>query len=349
MWEYTVTDTNLASTVISYFYVTSSILPPSFTITDNPNPETSPDVDNPPVTRIITPPPYPYTFTTPESNKASRTTTTNAAAAVFPIVTYKPGKAGPICKSGCGKPCLLFCSHPCLLDCTDGGDDFPDPINPNPPKRPTPPVQDDPLPTGKPGPDTPPPDPNEDDPEDPDEEDEDAECAAEFNLAAPAYDGTVGRSPAPTSTVSIAPPPSPPTPSPPPNPSPPSPNPATESLHCYTETGRGDAIKALNDFCNDFQGTVLDATSPKSPRTLSGQYGADCAGALGCFVNIYLSVTVTNGCRFTVDGGDPNQDCGRIIRETIDECDRSSTRFKQGGTVTSNCAIWDFDPNVNWG
>ena len=40
---------------------------------------------------------------------------------------------------------------------------------------------------------------------------------------------------------------------------------------------------------------------------------------------------MTNGCKFTIDGGDPDQDCGRIIRETIDECDQISTRFKQGG------------------
>ena len=348
-WEYTVTDTNTASTVTSYFYVTSSVLPPPFVITDNPNPETSPGVDNPRVTRTITPPPYPYTFTTPSNNKGNPTTT-HTNAAVFPIVTYKPGKPGPICKSGCGKPCLIFCSHPCLLDCPDGGDDFPDPINPHPPPRPPPPAENDPLPTGKPGADKPPPDPSENDPEDPEEEEDDDECAAEFGLAAPTYDGPIGN-PAPSPTVSIAPPPPPPSPSPPPNPSPPSPNPATESLHCYNSgavTGRGDAIKALDSFCDNFQGTVLDATSPHSPQTLNGQYGAVCAVASSCFVDIHVSVTVTNGCRFTIDGPDPDQDCGRIIRETIDKCDTSSTRFKQGGTVTSNCAIWSFDPNTNW-
>ena len=348
-WEYTVTDPNSASTVTSFLYVTSSVLPPPFVITDNPNPETSPGINNPPVTRTITPPPYPYTFTT-SSNDDGNPTSTSTGAAVFPIVTYKPGKPGPVCRSGCGKPCLIFCSHPCLLDCPDGGDDFPDPVNPDPPPRPTPPVIDDPLPTGNPGEDTPPSDPGENDPEDPEEEEYDDQCAVEFDLAAPTYDGPIGN-PAPTPTVSIAPPPPPPSPSPPPNPSPPSPNPATESLHCYNsgaETGRGDAIKALTSFCNYYQGTVLDATSPHSQHTLAGQYNADCAGLLGCFVYIYVSVTVTHGCKLTIDGATPDHDCGRIIRETIDKCDTSSTRFKQGGKVTSNCAIWTFDPNINW-
>ncbi|MCJ1283616.1 hypothetical protein MMC26_002947 [Xylographa opegraphella] len=248
VWEITVSDTNSATAVVSSFWVTSSVLPPPFKITDNPNPLSSPGVSHPPVTRTITPPPFPYTFTTPETHATS----TSHEAAVLPIVTYKPGPPGPICKSG---------------------------------------------------------------------------------------------------TVSIQPPPPPPSPSPPPNPAPPAPNPATESLHCYNsgaETGRGDAIKALNAFCTYFAGTVLDASDPHSAHTLQGDYGAVCAGALGCFVDIYVSVTVTNGCRFTVDGPDPDQDCGRIIRETIDRCDQSSTRFKQGGTVTSNCAVWDFDPNANW-
>lgn len=248
----------------SSFYVTSSVLPSAFIITNNPNPETSPGVDHPLVTRTFTPPPYPYTFTAPENNRA-HSTTTKAAAAVFPIVTFKPGKPGPICKTGCGKPCHIFCNHPCLLDCTDGGDDFSNPKNPHPPAWPEPPV-DDPFPTGKPGEDTPPSDSSKNNPKDPDEEEEDDHCAAEFNLAAPLYHGPIG-DPVPTTTTSIAPPPSPPSPSPPPDPSPPSPNPATESLHCYNfgaVIGRGDAIKALNHFCNYFEGTVLDATSSNS-------------------------------------------------------------------------------------
>lgn len=335
------TNTDSSSTAAPFpIYITSSILPPPFIISDDSNPQSTPDVTKPIVTRTITPPPYPYTFTTP----------VNDLQTLFPVVTFKPGPPRPICKTGCGKRCLIFCSHPCLLDCPDGGNDFPDPKDPDPPTRPTPPVVQDPLPTGKPGDDSPPPDPNETDPKDPDEEEKDDECAAEFDLAAPQYDGPIGNS-APSPTVSIAPPPPPPSPSPPPDPSPPSPNPATESLHCFNkgaEAGRGDSIKALTHFCDDYAGTVLDATSSTSRHTLAGEYGAVCGGPIGCFVQIHVSVTVTNGCKFTVDGSDPDHDCGRIIRETIDKCDQSSTRFKQGGTVTSNCAIWSFDPNANW-
>lgn len=350
VWEYTVTDSNSDSTAVSSFFVTSSVLPPPFVITNNPDPQSSSGVSHSPVTRTITPPPYPYTFTSP-GNDQPTSTSSKSDAAVFPIVTFKPGSPGPICKSGCGKPCLIFCHHPCLLDCTDGGNDFDDPGNPNPPSRPTPTPVDDPLPTGEPGTDEPPDDPSETDPEDPDEEEEDDQCAYEFDLAAPTYDGPIGQ-PTPTaSRVSIAAPPPPPSPSPPPNPTPPSPNPATESLHCYNSgavTGRGDAIKALNYFCKSYAGTVLDASNGHSAHTLKSDSGAVCIDEGDCFVDIYVSVTVINGCRFTIDGPDPSQDCGRILRETIDKCDQSSTRFKQGGTVSSNCATWDFDPNVNW-
>lgn len=364
VWEYSVTGTDSASTVTSSFYVTSSILPPPFVITDNPNPESSPGVSHPEVTRTITPPPYPYTFTIPGNNQADPTSSNTPPAAIFPVVTFKPEVPGPICKLGCGTPCLIFCSHPCLLDCPDGDNDFPDPINPKPPKPPTPDPENDPLPTGKPT------DP-EDEPDDEEEEEGEDECAAEFDLPTSNNNdgddggnddggdgGNDGGNESPTTTkppdttVSIAPPPPPPSPPPPPDPSPPSPNSATESLRCYdtgSVTGRGDSIKALNNFCDDYAGTVLDASDREGKHTLTGDYGAVCISELdSCFVEVHLSVTVTNGCKFTIDGPDPDQECGRIIRETIDKCDQSSTRFKQGGSVTSNCAIWSFDPNTNW-
>jgi hypothetical protein len=69
----------------------------------------------------------------------------------------------------------------------------------------------------------------------------------------------------------------------------------------------------------------------------------------GCFVNVVMSVTVKNGCRFTMGGNGAREECGRIIRSIIDECDTSSTERKQGGRVSSNCADWRFDPNNNWG
>lgn len=63
-------------------------------------------------------------------------------------VTFKPGKPEQICKTRCGKPCLLFCDHPCLLDCPcpDGGSDFADPSNPDPPHQPKPTPPTEPLP-----------------------------------------------------------------------------------------------------------------------------------------------------------------------------------------------------------
>jgi hypothetical protein len=347
MWEFpwsvptTInTDTQSTSTILSTFYPTSSVLPPPFVITDDPNPLSEPKVTHPPVTRTITPPPYPYSFShDPKDTKV-------------PVVTIKPGPPGPICHSGCGTPCLIFCDKPCLLDCPDGGDDFPDPVDPDPPARPTPSEEKDPLPTGPTDPD--PADPEGEDPEDPEEEDEDDFCAYELNLPAPQYvDPNSGASP--TETISSTAPA--PTSPPPTNPSPPSPNPATESLHCYNsgaQTDRASMIDGVNDFCNTYSGVVLDASDANAAHTLTyrlydvdttGGSGAECA-FLGCAEVLILSVTVTNGCRFTVDGPSPSDDCGRIFREAIDKCDTSSTQYKQGGTITSNCAVWDIDPNI---
>lgn len=350
VWEFTITNSDTATTATRTFYPTSSILPPPFTITDNPNPLSQSGVSHPPVTRTITPPPYPYSVETQQTTPTSSTTNN---VVIFPIVTYKPGKPGPICKSGCGKPCLIFCSYPCLLDCADGGDDFPDPINPKPPKRPTPTEIDYPGPTKGttviPSPE--PSDPQMTDPGDEEEEDEDDQCAYEFSLPAPSYvDPNAGA----TGTQTISPAQPPPTPPPKPNPTPPGPNPATESLHCYNSgamTGRGSMIDAVNDFCNTHAGTVLDASDSGAQHSLSlSDHNAGVClhvANAGCTEVLELSVTVTNGCRFTIDGPSPDQECGRIFREAIDQCDTSSTKYKQGGTITSNCAVWRIDPN-NW-
>jgi hypothetical protein len=48
-----------------------------------------------------------------------------------------------------------------------------------------------------------------------------------------------------------------------------------------------------------------------------------------------------------MDGPGVTDDYGRIFREVIDKCDTSSTKYKQGGMVTSNCAVWRIDPNVD--
>ncbi|CAJ2504363.1 Uu.00g117570.m01.CDS01 [Anthostomella pinea] len=349
-WSYTVTSPVTGTpdpSEISTFYPTSSILPPQFIITDDPDPESKPGVTHPPVTRTITPPPYPYSFTKPDPSDPTPH---------FPVVTYKPGPSGPLCKSGCGSPCIIFCDYPCLLDCPDPGNYFPDPVDPDPPPKPTPEDESDPIPSGTVDPDPQPEDPEDDDPEDPEEEDEDDLCAYEFNLPAPVYvDPNAGAGPSET----ISPPAPTPTPHPAPDPTPPSPDPATESLHCYnggSETDRGDMINAVGDFCDYYYGKVLDASIYNAELTLNYYYqwsaptggaGATCFFTGVCDVTITLSVTVTNGCRFTIDGGSASDECGRIFRQAIDKCDTSSTQYKQGGTVTSNCAVWRIDPNID--
>jgi chitinase len=329
VWGRSIENTDTDTTDSSSFFVTSSIRPPIITITDEPD---QTETGRPPHTRTIHPPPWPYI----------RPDRTSSDGPSFPIVTYKPGPPGPRCISPpsiCGHPCLIFCDTPCSpLLCPGPGIDFPDPIAPPPPEV---------APTSTPPGNEPP----EDEENDQDEEDDEESCEAEFNLPPggsdqgspsdpdPTYlsgSGGTTRTPDPT----IAPAPAPPTPSPPPPPDPPKPNPDTEDRKCYDSgalTGRGDAIKAVENFCEAFDGTVLD-DSVVERREVAG-----IDEAVGGFVSIVQSVTVRNGCKFNFD----RQQCRRIMRRMLDECDTTSTRFKQGGTVEDNCSIWRLDPQVD--
>ncbi|KAI1733599.1 hypothetical protein F4680DRAFT_454800 [Xylaria scruposa] len=107
-----------------------------------------------------------------------------------------------------------------------------------------------------------------DDPVDEDEEDEEDICAYEFSLPPPVYvDLNLGAGP----SESISPPAPTPTPHPTPNPTPPGPDPSTEVRHCYNsgaETGRGDMINAVIEFCGNYEETVLDASNKDSTHTL---------------------------------------------------------------------------------
>ncbi|KAL8681974.1 MAG: hypothetical protein Q9224_006813 [Gallowayella concinna] len=107
----------------SVITVTRSILPPPFTITDDPNPRSEQGVTHPPVHRTITPPPWPYVPPKPTSSKPGD----------IPHVSHtSKAPPGPTCKSGCGSKCKYFCVGPCLLNCVDPPGGFWDPIDPNP-------------------------------------------------------------------------------------------------------------------------------------------------------------------------------------------------------------------------
>ncbi|KAJ4112424.1 hypothetical protein NW765_015495 [Fusarium oxysporum] len=131
VWHITIReDRTKLTTIWSTFDITPSIKVPTFIIT-NRLPETTKDsVTQPPGTRTITPPPYPWTYT-PPTTRPSNTPGDDGdddddVIPPFPLVTWRPGKPGPIRKKNCGKPCRVFCSHPCLLNCPDGSGDFAD-------------------------------------------------------------------------------------------------------------------------------------------------------------------------------------------------------------------------------
>lgn len=127
MWNWPVTDTNTKTAI---YTLTSSILPPPFTVLDDPNPQRSSGVSHPPVTRTITPPPYPWPSSSRSGNPTTTTSSTTVIGGLIPV-HFTTGTPGPICKTGCGRKCFIFCGFPCLLNC--GGGDFPDPIDTLPP------------------------------------------------------------------------------------------------------------------------------------------------------------------------------------------------------------------------
>lgn len=165
--------------------------------------------------------------------------------------------------------------------------------------------------------------------------------------------------PPPQSTVTsvvIVSAPSPPMPSPSQNPAPPTPDPSTEQLHCYgsgSYVDREDSINNLNSFCSTKEDA--DRAWKKYPHyggfKMSNnqyiEYIAPSSLTSGWPVNIVIGVQGLNGCEFTIEGPNPDQNCGRILRMILDRCDTGSTQYKKGGTVTDNCSIWRFDPGFS--
>ena len=140
LWNVNITSGGLSSSLI---YITSSILPPPFTISDDQNPQSQQGVTHLSVTRTITPLPYPYATTSPGPQD-------------HPPLTHVSGHSRHPCKIGCGHKCRgFFCHVPCLLDCISPPPGFHDPVDPddsNPPgpgpgPGPSPPNSPEPSPT----------------------------------------------------------------------------------------------------------------------------------------------------------------------------------------------------------
>lgn len=104
---------NVYVTNATVVYLTTSILPPPFIITEYPTPPQQTGVT--PITTTITPPPSPYTVSYPPTPPPSNTNT-ETTSWIPPAITIQFGLPGPICLIGCGTPCLIFCDHPCS-DC----------------------------------------------------------------------------------------------------------------------------------------------------------------------------------------------------------------------------------------
>jgi hypothetical protein len=137
------------------------------------------------------------------------------------------------------------------------------------------------------------------------------------------------------------------------NPSPPTPNKSTEKVKCGIQkheaafdimpyANRAAAITVIEKFCSLYEGKVMGGSDGYTYLSYENQE------ILGEGNNwpwtVIASVTVINGCQFTIDGGSRSDECGRIFRRTFDECDTDGVNYKEGGMVTSNCAKYVFLP-----
>jgi hypothetical protein len=96
---------------------------------------------------------------------------------------------------------------------------------------------------------------------------------------------------------------------------------------------------AIGQFCGYYgsKGFLDDSVPGAVNNVTNGNgYGVQCVGKLGCFVNIHISATAINHCKWVlwID------DCVRILERVVEECDKSSTKFKQGGYVDTDCSKW---------
>lgn len=249
VYAFNVTDSKAEVLVIT---PTPSISIPSFDLTQTRPPafqDKGPSSTSGPIVLYVTPPPFPWKSDDKDNKPLPGPP---PALPPIPVVTFRPGKPGPICKSGCGTPCVVFCA-PCglfgcggcgLLGCGSNGQvQSVDTVGPED-------------------------DVDDDEIDEEEEEEEDDKClltgdpagadSATEQAVDPGLSGVQPDQkpkPEPTSSqppVSIAPAPPPPRPKPPPPPEPPSPNPDTEELKCYDKgsfIGRGTAINIINNFC----------------------------------------------------------------------------------------------------
>ncbi|RDB20744.1 hypothetical protein Hypma_012109 [Hypsizygus marmoreus] len=108
-----------------------------------------------------------------------------------------------------------------------------------------------------------------------------------------------------------------------------------ELITCYnagTKIDRASSIASIDDFCAKHIGQEL-----KDNEVVSFRYD------WGSFT-ILISGQAVNGCSFTIDNN-----CNRLLRKPLDECNTGGENGKQGGFESDICSTWRFDPGSNGG
>lgn len=117
-------------------------------------------------------------------------------------------------------------------------------------------------------------------------------------------------------------------------------------VECFDKgsfASRNQMMAAVSEFCNKYKGDTLDSSDIE--RKMKHPLLCTNTG-LGCILDIHISVKVINGCKVEIDGDTGKEWCGGSFRQAIDKCDQNVTKFKQGGKVTTECAVWTIDPII---
>ncbi|KAF7307904.1 Glycosyl hydrolases family 18-domain-containing protein [Mycena kentingensis (nom. inval.)] len=109
----------------------------------------------------------------------------------------------------------------------------------------------------------------------------------------------------------------------------------TEVTHCYnagTAVRRDKIIPLVDEFC-----ARNKDVSVSNGQTVWTRYGS----ADGTFT-VLISGSAINGCNFLIDNN-----CGRLLRMPLDNCNTNTVTAKQCGYETDSCGQWRVDPGSN--
>jgi hypothetical protein len=131
----------------------------------------------------------------------------------------------------------------------------------------------------------------------------------------------------------------------------------TCTRHSQHNLDRHDMMRGVDIFCKMYEHTLVNPLGPPGRRKIRETIPIIC-GDIGHgtgsgskpvdHCNIHLNITVSannNDCKFQLTGGwNPDGLCRYMFRQPVDKCDTDSTKGKHGGSLVTDCAVWEIFP-----